>query len=130
MFWQLSGDKTGADSLIGTAAGQFGTLDQTPNHISYVSVSTLFVGRELNWSFQIFEPQVGCLIPTRPCGRISYCSIWILSGYLQQRFIFIPVVGGGSSYGSRHRRPKRAAGVSSPSLKVHECSSIHIYHLR
>ncbi|TFK70012.1 hypothetical protein BDN72DRAFT_943005 [Pluteus cervinus] len=35
MFWELSTDKTGGDSLVGTAAGVFGSLDTTPNHISY-----------------------------------------------------------------------------------------------
>ncbi|KAF8919477.1 glycoside hydrolase family 18 and carbohydrate-binding module family 5 protein [Mucidula mucida] len=35
MFWELSTDKVGSDSLVGTAAGVLGTLDQTQNHISY-----------------------------------------------------------------------------------------------
>ena len=51
MYWQLSGDKVGAESLVATAANELGTLDQTPNHISYVSVFALFAGRELNMSF-------------------------------------------------------------------------------
>lgn len=29
MFWDLSTDKVGTDSLVGTAAGVFGSLDQT-----------------------------------------------------------------------------------------------------
>jgi hypothetical protein len=33
----LSSDKTGADSLIGTAASTFGTLDKTQNHLNYPS---------------------------------------------------------------------------------------------
>ena len=33
MFWELSGDKVGRDSLVGTAATILGPLDQTPNHI-------------------------------------------------------------------------------------------------
>lgn len=33
MFWELSTDKVGADSLVGTSASLLGTLDQTPNHI-------------------------------------------------------------------------------------------------
>lgn len=48
MFWELSGDKIGDDSLVGTTASAFGTLDQTQNHISYVLDFVLFVGRELN----------------------------------------------------------------------------------
>ena len=49
MYWQLGGDKVGPQSLVGTAASQFGTLDQTPNHISYVSMFTFFcqAGAEL-----------------------------------------------------------------------------------
>jgi len=35
MYWDLSSDKTGADSLIGTVASTFGTLDQTQNHLNY-----------------------------------------------------------------------------------------------
>ncbi|KAI0071673.1 hypothetical protein K474DRAFT_1606521 [Panus rudis PR-1116 ss-1] len=35
MFWDLSTDKTGADSLVGTTAGVYGTLDQTQNHINF-----------------------------------------------------------------------------------------------
>ncbi|KAF8998382.1 glycosyl hydrolases family 18-domain-containing protein [Cyathus striatus] len=39
MFWdasyQLSTDKVGADSLVATAAGVLGTLDQTQNHINF-----------------------------------------------------------------------------------------------
>lgn len=36
MFWDLSTDKVGADSLIGISAGVFGSLDQTQNHLRYV----------------------------------------------------------------------------------------------
>ncbi|KAI0708099.1 glycosyl hydrolases family 18-domain-containing protein [Cerioporus squamosus] len=35
MFWDLSTDKTGSDSLVGTTAGVYGSLDQTQNHINY-----------------------------------------------------------------------------------------------
>ncbi|KAI0684658.1 glycoside hydrolase superfamily [Cytidiella melzeri] len=35
MFWDLSTDKTGTDSLVSTTAGVFGALDQTQNHINY-----------------------------------------------------------------------------------------------
>ncbi|KLO18245.1 hypothetical protein SCHPADRAFT_820108 [Schizopora paradoxa] len=35
MFWDLSTDKTGSDSLVSTTAGVFGSLDQTQNHIDY-----------------------------------------------------------------------------------------------
>ncbi|KIY47749.1 glycoside hydrolase family 18 protein [Fistulina hepatica ATCC 64428] len=35
MFWELSTDKTGNDSLVGVVAGVLGTLDQTQNHIDY-----------------------------------------------------------------------------------------------
>ncbi|KAH9945514.1 glycoside hydrolase superfamily [Amylocystis lapponica] len=35
MFWDLSTDKVGGDSLVGTTAGVYGALDQTLNHISY-----------------------------------------------------------------------------------------------
>ncbi|KAI0816864.1 glycosyl hydrolases family 18-domain-containing protein [Trametes gibbosa] len=35
MFWDLSTDKVGADSLVGTTAGVYGSLDQTQNHIDY-----------------------------------------------------------------------------------------------
>ncbi|EJF63958.1 hypothetical protein DICSQDRAFT_134540 [Dichomitus squalens LYAD-421 SS1] len=35
MFWDLSTDKTGSDSLVGTTAGVYGSLDQTQNHIDY-----------------------------------------------------------------------------------------------
>ncbi|KAL0958869.1 hypothetical protein HGRIS_014185 [Hohenbuehelia grisea] len=34
MFWELSTDKVGADSLVGVSAGVYGGLDQTSNHIS------------------------------------------------------------------------------------------------
>ncbi|KAJ7058105.1 glycosyl hydrolases family 18-domain-containing protein [Mycena amicta] len=37
MFWELSTDKTGSDSLVGTTKAVFGGLDSTPNHISYPS---------------------------------------------------------------------------------------------
>ncbi|KAL1745233.1 glycoside hydrolase family 18 and carbohydrate-binding module family 5 protein [Schizophyllum fasciatum] len=35
MFWELSSDKVGADSLVSAARGVFGTLDSTRNHINY-----------------------------------------------------------------------------------------------
>ncbi|KAG8221561.1 glycoside hydrolase superfamily [Butyriboletus roseoflavus] len=35
MFWELSTDKTGSDSLVQTAGVTLGQLDQTPNHIHY-----------------------------------------------------------------------------------------------
>ncbi|OBZ78289.1 hypothetical protein A0H81_02203 [Grifola frondosa] len=34
-FWDLSTDKVGTDSLVGTTAGVYGSLDQTQNHIDY-----------------------------------------------------------------------------------------------
>ncbi|CAK5274236.1 unnamed protein product [Mycena citricolor] len=39
MFWELSTDKVGSDSLVGISAGVFGLLDQTWNHISFPSSS-------------------------------------------------------------------------------------------
>ncbi|KAI0360781.1 hypothetical protein OH77DRAFT_1517210 [Trametes cingulata] len=36
MFWELSTDKTGSDSLVATTANVYGTLDQTQNHIKYL----------------------------------------------------------------------------------------------
>ncbi|KAF8317680.1 glycoside hydrolase family 18 and carbohydrate-binding module family 5 protein [Clavulina sp. PMI_390] len=35
MYWDLSSDYVGANSLVGAATGVFGHLDQTPNHLSY-----------------------------------------------------------------------------------------------
>ena len=35
MYWELSNDKKGTDSLVGTVARAFGTLDTTQNHLSY-----------------------------------------------------------------------------------------------
>ncbi|EGO19000.1 glycoside hydrolase family 18 protein [Serpula lacrymans var. lacrymans S7.9] len=35
MFWELSTDRTGSDSLVGTAAGVYGTLDQTQASLSF-----------------------------------------------------------------------------------------------
>ncbi|KAH9849684.1 glycoside hydrolase superfamily [Lenzites betulinus] len=35
MFWELSTDKQGSDSLVATTAGVYGNLDQTQNHISF-----------------------------------------------------------------------------------------------
>ncbi|KAF8201052.1 glycoside hydrolase superfamily [Mycena galopus ATCC 62051] len=35
MFWDLSTDKVGAQSLVGVSAGVFGALDTTQNHIHY-----------------------------------------------------------------------------------------------
>ncbi|QRV78423.1 chitinase [Ceratobasidium sp. AG-Ba] len=35
MFWELSGDKTGSDSLVRMTAQNMGGLDNTPNHIYY-----------------------------------------------------------------------------------------------
>jgi len=35
MFWEASADKTGADSLIATVAGQLGSLDQSQNMLNY-----------------------------------------------------------------------------------------------
>ncbi|KAF7377724.1 hypothetical protein MSAN_00195400 [Mycena sanguinolenta] len=35
MFWDLSTDKVGADSLVGVSAGVLGSLDTTLNHINY-----------------------------------------------------------------------------------------------
>ncbi|KAJ6551520.1 glycoside hydrolase superfamily [Mycena capillaripes] len=35
MFWELSTDKVGVDSLVGVSAGVLGALDQTSNHISF-----------------------------------------------------------------------------------------------
>ena len=37
MFWQLSGDKAGDESLVKVAASALGALDKTPNQNSYVS---------------------------------------------------------------------------------------------
>ncbi|KAI0816865.1 glycoside hydrolase superfamily [Trametes gibbosa] len=35
MFWELSTDKKGSDSLVATTAGIYGNLDQTQNHINF-----------------------------------------------------------------------------------------------
>ncbi|CAE6496434.1 unnamed protein product, partial [Rhizoctonia solani] len=35
MFWELSSDKKGADSLVAISATNIGTLDTTPNHLYY-----------------------------------------------------------------------------------------------
>ena len=35
VFWEASGDKTGAESLVGTLATQMGSLDTTQNLLSY-----------------------------------------------------------------------------------------------
>ncbi|KZT03657.1 carbohydrate-binding module family 5 protein [Laetiporus sulphureus 93-53] len=35
MFWELSTDKVGSESLVYTASQVYGTLDQTANHIDY-----------------------------------------------------------------------------------------------
>ncbi|KDN47896.1 hypothetical protein RSAG8_03316, partial [Rhizoctonia solani AG-8 WAC10335] len=35
MFWELSGDKNGTDSLVWTAAKTMGKLDNTQNHLNY-----------------------------------------------------------------------------------------------
>jgi chitinase len=35
VFWEASGDRTGANSLVGTLASQMGSLDSTPNLLSY-----------------------------------------------------------------------------------------------
>ncbi|KAL1941618.1 hypothetical protein VTO73DRAFT_7057 [Trametes versicolor] len=35
MFWDLSTDKVGSDSLVVTTAGVYGSLDQTQNHINF-----------------------------------------------------------------------------------------------
>ncbi len=43
MFWELSTDKVGADSLVGTAARRMGSLDQTPNHIQCGPSMTIFL---------------------------------------------------------------------------------------
>ncbi|KAK7052395.1 glycoside hydrolase superfamily [Favolaschia claudopus] len=39
MFWELSTDKVGSLSLVGTSAGVLGALDSTQNHIKYPSSS-------------------------------------------------------------------------------------------
>ena len=67
MFWELSGDKVGGDSLVGTTAGAFGGLDQTPNHIKYVLGFNLFVVRKLN---QCFPPD------TRTASGITSATTW------------------------------------------------------
>ncbi|KAB5589553.1 Glycoside hydrolase family 18 protein [Ceratobasidium theobromae] len=35
MFWELSADKTGSESLVGASASSLGSLDSTPNHLYY-----------------------------------------------------------------------------------------------
>ncbi|KAH9475936.1 Chitinase 1 [Psilocybe cubensis] len=35
MFWELSTDKVGSQSLVGVSASGLGALDQTPNHINF-----------------------------------------------------------------------------------------------
>ena len=35
MYWELSNDKKGSDSLVATVARNLGTLDTTPNHLNY-----------------------------------------------------------------------------------------------
>jgi chitinase len=35
MFWELSADKNGTDSLVWTAAKTMAKLDNTPNHLNY-----------------------------------------------------------------------------------------------
>ena len=52
MFWELSGDRVGAESLVGISASELGALDQTPNHISCVSFFYIVhrVGAELEFS--------------------------------------------------------------------------------
>jgi len=44
MFWELSTDKVGADSLVGTAAAALGSLESSDNHIRYASLlASMFV---------------------------------------------------------------------------------------
>lgn len=40
MFWELSTDRVGAQSLVGVSAAVLGALDQTPNHLKYVWYSS------------------------------------------------------------------------------------------
>jgi hypothetical protein len=42
MFWELSTDKVGAGSLVGTSHSVYGTLDQTQNHIRCVLVPLIW----------------------------------------------------------------------------------------
>jgi len=35
LFWEVSADKTGVESLVGTVAREFGTLEVSMNHLSY-----------------------------------------------------------------------------------------------
>lgn len=41
MFWELSTDKVGSESLVGVSANTLGSLDQTQNHIQYVLTNIL-----------------------------------------------------------------------------------------
>ena len=67
MFWELSGDKIGDESLVGTTATSFGALDQTPNHIKCALGFILFVMWELIWCF---------LADTRTASGITSATTW------------------------------------------------------
>jgi len=35
MFWEISMDKIGSESLVGTVVAEFGHLEESENHLSY-----------------------------------------------------------------------------------------------
>lgn len=55
---QLSTDKVGSDSLVGSSHSVYGTLDQTPNHIQFVTLSCVVIWLTLQ---QLSEEQMGQL---------------------------------------------------------------------
>ncbi|THH28885.1 hypothetical protein EUX98_g5303 [Antrodiella citrinella] len=74
MFWDLSTDKTGSDSLVQTAAKVYGNLDQTQNHISYPNSKWDNIRSNMGTSSTSSAPPSG---PTgSPSGQCSGVPAW------------------------------------------------------
>jgi len=73
MFWELSADKIGADSLVGTSQGVYGGLDQTQNHISFPNSVFANIANNMAGSGTTTAPSTSSPTSTPPAGGSGGC---------------------------------------------------------
>ncbi|KAJ6567739.1 glycosyl hydrolases family 18-domain-containing protein [Mycena vulgaris] len=90
MFWELSTDKLGADSLVRVSAGVLGSLDQTMNHISFPNSKWDNIKNNMGTGTATTTAGTGTPTGTPGSGICSGITAWIstsiYTGGLQATF--------------------------------------------
>ncbi|KAG6816385.1 hypothetical protein H0H87_006534 [Tephrocybe sp. NHM501043] len=77
MFWELSTDKVGSESLVGTSVSVLGSLDSTQNHISYPN--SKWDNLRNNFASGTATSTTASTTPTTGTGTCSTVAAWTSS---------------------------------------------------